>query len=63
MKKQIFTLQPRVIDEFKVYPQSDDYDPDDSVITWVYRYMSQGFRCYRFSLALKDMLNNYYFLN
>jgi hypothetical protein len=64
MSKQIHFLQPAAIDKFLVKQRSDDYDHDDldtTYINWVYRYMSQGLRCYRFSTALHDLINANYF--
>jgi hypothetical protein len=61
MSKQIYFLQPQVLDRFTVYSKPEE-QVDESIISFVIRYKSvSGFGCYYFTQALKDLIEyNYY---
>jgi hypothetical protein len=55
--KTIHYLSEPVLDKFQVYAAPE---PDEECIKWVYRYLSQKHRCYRFTEALKNLINQNY---
>jgi hypothetical protein len=59
-QKQIYFLQPQVLDKFTVFEAEE---PQEPCIVFVRRFRTLGIRTYRFTEALKDLIEYNYFEN